>query len=247
MPILAFALRSGVRVNATIEFVLSGRDLRHLTSITVGDEVAFFRRRTTGVLLTHRATIRDRRVAAPEGSDTLVIGDIVPLDPPVAAETSDDGDVVHLDEVPLGLPPGTAPGLMESAALFDAETPPYAAIYDQILRAYDSRCALTHHQFPRATATSDAIRAVPIWPRHFDGPLHVRNYLLLRRDMATIWNAGIVSATDDFHIVAVLAGLEPHLLEAIHPSGRLYVPADPQYRPDRKYLGWHRQFILGQR
>lgn len=138
-------------------------------------------------------------------------------------------------------------GFDEARALF--EQPPtldtYRAIYEQVLAAYEFRCALTGQQFERISGVHPSLRLVAIWPREEGGPLHIGNYLPLGADAATAFRLGHFIVDDQYRVIADLSEMAPELAAQLPADGRLLLPADPLYHPDRSLLAHHRAVFLG--
>jgi len=151
-------------------------------------------------------------------------------------------------EIIAAATPG-APATAEAAEAhfsFEAEHAPmdaYLAVRAEVLRRWNYCCAITDTQFAEGLAPE--LRLVPIRPREMGGPLHASNYLPMVELAERAWLTGGISATDDLEIVAVMDRLDPDLLAAMPPNGRLVVPADAALRPDIGHLAYHRSYIFG--
>jgi predicted restriction endonuclease len=132
-------------------------------------------------------------------------------------------------------------GMLRHAPSLDT----YLAIHSQILMAYGYRCALTGEQFePISRGVHPSLRVVAIHPRDKGGPLHIGNFLLLCADAERAFRLGQVLVADDFGLVPDYTALDPDLAARLNPDGRLLLPQDPLYHPDRALLAWHRNAVL---
>lgn len=121
----------------------------------------------------------------------------------------------------------------------------YRAIYDQVLAAYDFRCALTGQQFERLPGkVHPFLRLVAIWPREAGGPLHIGNYLPLCADAADAFRLGHFIVDDGLHVVADRTVMSPRLFARLLPYGYLLAPRDPLFAPDRTVLAQHRRAVI---
>lgn len=137
-------------------------------------------------------------------------------------------------------------GFDEARAVFEAapslET--YRAIYEQVLTAYGFRCALTGEQFERISGVHPTLRVVAIWPREEGGPLHMGNYLPLSADAATAFRLGHFIVDDEYRVIADRRVMAPELAAQLPADGRLLLPDDPLYHPDKTLLAHHRDMFL---
>lgn len=138
------------------------------------------------------------------------------------------------------------PGDREAKPSFEAERAPldaYLAVRAEVLRRWNYCCAITDMQF--AAGEAPELRLVPIRPREMGGPLHASNYLPMVELAERAWLTGGLSVTEDLEFVAVMDRLDPDLLEAMPPDGKLVVPNDPALRPDAEHLAYHRTYVFG--
>ncbi|WDR01239.1 hypothetical protein PSQ19_10260 [Devosia algicola] len=138
-------------------------------------------------------------------------------------------------------------GAEEAAAWFDPapEMEAHLAIYQQVLVAYGFHCALTGQKFDSISdGVHTALQVVAIRPRALGGPLHVSNYLCLADMAARAFARGHWLVDDDYGVVADRRVMVPELARALRVEGRLLLPEDRLYHPDRTQLAWHRTRIL---
>lgn len=123
----------------------------------------------------------------------------------------------------------------------------HAAIHQQVLQAYDFRCALTGQKYEAThKGVHPDLRVVAIRPRAAGGPLHVSNFLCLSLDAERAFLLGHVVIGDDFAMVPDLSVMDPELAARLNPDG-LLLPRDPLYYPDGAQLAFHRHAMLARR
>ena len=121
----------------------------------------------------------------------------------------------------------------------------YLAIHDQVLRAWNYRCAITGQQFQPGARPHPYLRVVAIRPRELGGPLHVRNYMPMVESAEHAWLTGGIGVTHLGEFVAILDRLDDKLLEAMPLSGKLVMPEDQANWPDSDHLAWHFANVFG--
>jgi predicted restriction endonuclease len=146
--------------------------------------------------------------------------------------------------IEAGQSPPTDLAAEEAAVAFAARRPTdgYLEVRSEVLKRWGYRCAVTDTQF---AGEAPELRLVPIRPRDRGGPLHAANYLPMVELAEHAWRAGAISVTETCEFVAVMDRLDPDLLAAMPPDGRLIVPEDPALRPDSAHLAWHRANVFG--
>jgi putative restriction endonuclease len=100
-----------------------------------------------------------------------------------------------------------------------------------LLKAYDGRCAVT------GCTTAMVLEAAHIHPYRGSETNDVRNGLLLRADIHTLFDLGLI-AIDSNNCLAVAASLAESDYSALHTQP-LAVPTDPGCRPSVEALKWH--------
>jgi hypothetical protein len=148
------------------------------------------------------------------------------------------------DIVSEGARPATTPGGSDSAAPFTGIST-YEAIYEEVLRRWNYRCAITGQQFSPSRRPHPDLSLVAIRPRELGGPLHVDNYLPMVALAAEAWRAGAIGVGEKGELLAVLDRLSPDLLEQMPLNGRLVVSSDPARQPAAEHLAFHRLNIFG--
>jgi len=145
-------------------------------------------------------------------------------------------------------PDGGQAGLEEAAAVFVHDAPAlppletFAALGRAVKRNYGNNCALTGlSEAGQAAYAAEDLQVVPIRPLAEDGPVHVTNCLVLAPAAAEAFAAGHLTIAGDFRVIVDAARIDPELLDALNPLGRLAVPEDESLRPDRRHLAWHRR------
>jgi hypothetical protein len=132
------------------------------------------------------------------------------------------------------------------ARIYDAPSlETYLAIHDQVLRAWDYRCAITGQQFKPGARPHPHLRVVAIRPRELGGPLHVKNYMPMMERAEHAWLTGGIGVTHLGEFVAILDRLDHKLLEAMPLSGKLVMPGDEANWPDSELLAWHFANVFG--
>lgn len=185
-----------------------------------------------------------RRFPAPVISDAELqaprIGRMLTLSPERFAEIVEQGTTVRL----------AGKAVQEAGAVFEGDRggngpQVYVAIHDEVLRRWDHRCAITGRKVAPGPRPHPELRVVEIRPRRLGGPLHVANYLPMLSIAEPPWRSGAISVGPQLDFLAVLDRLEPELLEAMRPEGRLLVPDDPALWPAAEHLAYHRMHIFG--
>jgi hypothetical protein len=119
----------------------------------------------------------------------------------------------------------------------------YLTVRDQVLRAWNYRCAVTGTRFAPTDAPS-RLEVIAIRPRAAGGPLHVQNCLPLVAMAASAWRQGWIAAGPGLDILAVQNRLDPDLLERMRPEGTLLVPDRPELAPDPEHVTYHREHVF---
>lgn len=112
----------------------------------------------------------------------------------------------------------------------------------RVADAYGRRCAMTGER------TFPVLQAAHIRAFSDDGPHDVRNGLLLRSDVHTLFDAGYLTVTDDLR-VEVSARLRDDWHNgkeyyALHGHRLAVLPDAPSLRPAREYLDWHHEHVF---
>ncbi|KKB11828.1 hypothetical protein VE25_10685 [Devosia geojensis] len=149
-------------------------------------------------------------------------------------------DSAHEGSRPAGLEEAATAFAYDAPALPPLET--FAALGQAVKRNYGHICALTGlSEAGRARHRAEDLQITPIRPLSEDGPVHVTNCLVLTPPAAEAFEAGHLAVAGDFRVIVDVHRIDPDLLEAINPLGRLAVPQDESLRPDRRHLAWHRR------
>ena len=118
-------------------------------------------------------------------------------------------------------------------------------VYSQVLKAYGYRCAMTNEEFaPSEQFLRDDAHVIPIRPLSMGGSIHVDNCLCLNKAAAMAFSAGHVGIGRAHGLLVDLSRIDPELLEAFHPLGRLLVPNPELANPDPGALAFHREHIF---
>lgn len=110
-----------------------------------------------------------------------------------------------------------------------------------VIDAWNRRCAVT------GEGVLPALEAVQIRPSTA-GSYSLSNSILLRSDLAALFEAGYVTINSD-HVLLVSEGTHPgetgRDYQRLHGTG-LRLPSDPSIRPDPELLWWHqKEMFLG--
>lgn len=130
------------------------------------------------------------------------------------------------------------------ARLYDSPSlETYLAIHDQVLRAWNYRCAVTGQQFSPGGRPHPQLRVVAIRPREFGGPLHVKNYLPMVEPAERAWQIGAIAVTSFGAFMAIFDRLDGELRRSV--QGKLTMPENPADWPDSGELAWHFAHTFG--
>jgi predicted restriction endonuclease len=104
----------------------------------------------------------------------------------------------------------------------------------KLLKAYQKKCAIS------STSVEQTLEAAHILPYMGDHTNHITNGLLLRSDLHTLFDLGLIAINpDSMHVV-----ISPDLIDTVYGefSGKhLRLPEDEKDRPDREGLSRHRR------
>jgi putative restriction endonuclease len=107
--------------------------------------------------------------------------------------------------------------------------------------AYHRRCSATGER------TLPVLEASHIRPFAKEGPNLVRNGLLLRSDLHTLYDQGYLTVTTD-HRIEVSRRIRKEFHNgrdyyALHGKPLVNLPEDEADRPSREFLEWHNQHL----
>ncbi len=108
----------------------------------------------------------------------------------------------------------------------------------EILAGYGERCAMTGER------TLPVLQAAHIKPYSEGGPHSMGNGLLLRSDLHTLFDAGYIAVTNDYHIEVSRKIREEYKngREYYALQGRpLILPTNEEYFPNQEFLQWHQE------
>jgi predicted restriction endonuclease len=106
-------------------------------------------------------------------------------------------------------------------------------VWNQVLVAYDNRCAVTGDGDPSPVA---------IRPRPDGGPLRVSNFICLSPVAEAAFASGAIAIGRDHEVLVNLALIDANLLEHLNP--RLVLPRDAAEQPSKAALAWHRTNVF---
>jgi putative restriction endonuclease len=110
-----------------------------------------------------------------------------------------------------------------------------------VTEAYERRCAITGEK------TLPVLNASHIKPYSQNGPHEVRNGLLLREDLHTLFDRGYLTITEDLH-VEVSRRIKEDFgngrdYYAMHGRQLLILPGNEADHPAQEYLRWHNEHV----
>jgi len=112
---------------------------------------------------------------------------------------------------------------------------------NSVINAYDKRCAFTGLQFINGHGRAE-VQAAHIKPVEKNGPDHIRNGLALSGTIHWMFDRGLVSLSDDYEIlVSRQVNDQERVWGMMTPTSKAWVPPESGYRPDPRFLEWHRQ------
>ncbi len=144
--------------------------------------------------------------------------------------------------------PSVVPGLAEQRTLFDdapverpmIETKLARPFRDEAFRrhvrhAYDNRCAISGLRLINGGGRPE-VQAAHIKPVANMGPDSVRNGLALSGTLHWMFDRGLISIDDDFHVLRA-DGVPDEVARLIRPEAYLILPDDETLRPHPSFLG----------
>ncbi len=112
-----------------------------------------------------------------------------------------------------------------------------------VTEAYQRRCAMTGEK------TLPVLIAAHIKPYGEEGPHEVRNGLLLRGDLHTLFDRGYMTITTDYHVEVSGRIKEDYgngkEYYALHGKQLVILPDDIQDRPSKEFIEWHNEKVYG--
>jgi putative restriction endonuclease len=115
------------------------------------------------------------------------------------------------------------------------------AFHVLVTEAYERRCAITGEK------TLPVLNASHIKPFSKFGPHEVRNGLLLREDLHTLFDHGYLTVTEDHHVEVSRRIKEDYgngrEYYAMHRRKLLILPGREEERPAKEYLRWHNEQV----
>lgn len=120
------------------------------------------------------------------------------------------------------------------------------AVRDRIFRktvidAYDRKCAVTGLQLINGGGRAE-VEAAHIKPVAHGGPDSIRNGIALSGTVHWMFDRGLISLSDDLHLLVSRQVNNPDQIWALANKDRkAQRPLDEQMRPHPSFLGWHRE------
>jgi putative restriction endonuclease len=149
--------------------------------------------------------------------------------------------------------PSAFPGMQEQQSIFQYEQERSRVAYltsrivrDRIfrrvvLRAYDSRCAITSLKLINGHGRAE-VEAAHIRPVEANGPDIISNGLALSGTAHWMFDRGLISVADDHEILISRHVNDTAGVRAIiNKTGRVLVPARAVDQPHPHFLRWHRE------
>lgn len=120
------------------------------------------------------------------------------------------------------------------------------AFQQVVLKAYDSRCAVTGLKLINGGGRAE-VEAAHIQPVEARGPDSLQNGLALSGTAHWMFDRGLISLDDDLAIL-ISRHVNDHdgVRGMINPTGRALAPAPFSERPHPHYLKWHRTHCFKQ-
>lgn len=113
--------------------------------------------------------------------------------------------------------------------------------------AYQQTCAFTGLRVVNGGGWTE-MEAAHIRPVEKDGPDTVRNGLALSRTMHALFDRGFLTLSNEFEIIEAKSAPLPDQIRQLLPKNRLArVPNEPQLRPHRAFLEFHRASVFKDR
>jgi len=110
-----------------------------------------------------------------------------------------------------------------------------------VLHAYDNKCAITGESIQYKKLSN--LEAAHIQPKAHAGTYLPCNGLALCRDLHWAFDKGLITITDDYTVV-VHGDINSTFLNKFHGK-KIYIPSDPYFQPEKKFLKHHRENIFG--
>jgi len=158
----------------------------------------------------------------------------------------DAGERVALYQlVGLSVPPESI--VKEDARLYEAscERGREARFRLTVVPAYNYTCALTRYRLVTVDSGS-IVDAAHIHQFADSRNNHPRNGIALCKNAHWMFDEGLWSLDDEYRILVAAkrfdeSGAEALLL-SLKANSRIFLPADPNYWPDKAHLTWHRKY-----
>ena len=93
----------------------------------------------------------------------------------------------------------------------------------------------------RGRAEADAAHIRPV---EHDGPDTIRNGIALTRSVHWAFDRGMVSMSDDGHILTTERGIDDSLRRLLRTDGLALLPTRSDERPHPAFLAWHRKHVF---
>lgn len=115
--------------------------------------------------------------------------------------------------------------------------------YRVVEEAYDGRCAVTGVRMTNGNGRAE-VDAAHIQPVEAGGPDATRNGLALMKSFHWAFDRGLISLSDEGHILTVERGLDAPVLRMLPSDLRAHLPRHAEQRPHPAFLQWHREHVF---
>lgn len=122
------------------------------------------------------------------------------------------------------------------ASLFSSDS-----FRDFVMLAYGYKCAITGKVIRYKSLFN--LEAAHIQPKAQAGTFLPCNGIALCRDMHWAFDKGFITISDDFTIIVHDEMQNSILME--YSNKKIFIPADPYFQPEKKFLKHHRENIFG--
>lgn len=117
------------------------------------------------------------------------------------------------------------------------------AFRQHVRHAYDNTCAITGLKLINGGGRPE-VQAAHIVPVEKSGPDSVRNGLALTGTVHWLFDRGLITVDDSFHLVVARKGLPDGTHGLVEHGRKLRLPEDLNSRPHSSFLRWHRENVF---
>jgi putative restriction endonuclease len=109
--------------------------------------------------------------------------------------------------------------------------------------AYENRCAITGLRIINGGGRPE-VQAAHIKPVSKMGPDAIRNGLALSGTFHWLFDRGLISVSDDYRILVSEKSVPEQARKMLNGDGKIILPKEANYRPNPRYLKFHRDFVF---